>query len=172
MKLLSSILGTLLLSGSAMASGVSVDFAGACKNGDFQAVRGDISYFDLDLDLNKGDGGEAKDCVFTTNIPARSGFRINISEFQAEAVSIITANRGVASLLVNHRFNGQVVASNRDIAQTSKDLLAEQKAIGVSKCGEKVQIQTRISTRANNAIVFLDNAKSNTVSYKLKYVRC
>ncbi|MFW7380724.1 MAG: hypothetical protein ACOH5I_18060 [Oligoflexus sp.] len=172
MKLLTGILGTLLISGSAMASGIKVDFAGACQNGDFQAVGADVSYFNLDLDLFNGFGGEAKDCVITTKIPARSGLRINVSDFQAEAFAQITADRGLASLLVNHRFNGQIVGSNRDVATDSRDMLAEQTAVALSKCGEKVQLQTRISTRAKDAVLFLDNTKSNTVSYKIKYIKC
>lgn len=171
MKLGSFLFASFLLSSSAMAQ-VSVDFAGACSNGDFQAVGNDISYFNLDLDLFEGRGGEAKDCSITTTIPARRGFLINVSAFQAEAFAEIESRDGLATLLVNHRFKGQIVGSNRDVARRSEGLIARQGAVAVSKCSEEIQLRTRISTRAKDAVLFLDNAQSNTVSYRFAYVRC
>lgn len=171
MKLSSILFASLLLSGSAMAD-VSVQFDGACRNGDFQAVGADISYFNLDLDLFEGNGGEAKDCAITTTIPARRGFAVDVSTFQAEGFADISSSDGLATLLVNHRFNGQVVGSNRDVARSSKPLIARQSVIGRSICSGQVQLRTRISTRAKDATLILDNAQSKTVRYRFRYLPC
>lgn len=169
MKLLGT-LATLLLS-TQLSAAVDVRFAGSCANGDFDAVGTDVEYFNLNLDLFNGQGSESAECVMTTTISGKRKFTINVSDFKAEGFAEIDGS-GLATLFVNHRFNGQIVAGDRDVTRKSGSLLVAQRAIGTAKCGQDVVIRTKLTTKASNAIVFQDSAVSNTVRYKFKYIPC
>lgn len=150
---------------------VDVRFSGACADGTFDAQGADVEYSNLNLDLLNGVGAESAECVITTSIPAKSGFTINVSEFKAEGFAEIEG-RGLASMFVNHRFNGQIVRGARDIARNTSSLVVFQRAVGVSSCGDQVVLRTKLTTKASNAVLLQDSATSNTVRYKVKYVRC
>ncbi|SMF00611.1 hypothetical protein [Pseudobacteriovorax antillogorgiicola] len=167
MKLLGTV-ASLLLASNLMA-GVDVRFSGSCADqGDFDAQGADVEYFGLGLDLF---GENKAECVITTTIPAKRGFTINVSDFKAEGFAQVEGS-GFASMFVNHRFNGQTVRGVRDFTNKTGNLLVAQRAIGVSKCDSKVVLRTKLTTTARNADLFQDSAQSNTVRYKIRYVRC
>ncbi len=167
--ILASVLLSALVSASAFASSAAqARFDGACAGGGFSASGTDIEYFDLNLDL---DNTGSKECVITTTLPARSGFRINVSSFKAEAFADLRTD-GLAILTVNHRFNGQLSEVYRSVAKESGALVAQQTAIGISSCGQPVELRTKVATKSVNATLLQDSAVSNTVSYRILYVPC
>jgi len=167
--LLASVLASALASGSAFATAsASATFAGACSGASFDASGSDIEYFDLNLDLVKGG---SKECVITTTIPGTPGLAIHISSFKAEAFADIT-NGGIATLLVNHRITGQNEIASRAIAHETGDLVAEQQTVGRTKCGQAIELRTKLTVKAVKAILLQDSATSNTVTYKIDYTPC
>jgi len=169
----SLVLASVLISGMATSAfstpkEAKVKFDGSCRAADFSASGTDIEYFNLNLDL---DNSGSKECVITTTLPAKPGLRINVSSFKAEAFAEVP-HHGLATLTVNHRFNGQQELVSRAIGRESGGLVAQQTAIGISSCGQAVELRTKLATKSVNSIVLQDSAQSNTVSYRVAYVPC
>ncbi len=168
MKKLVLALSLLGFMGSASAS-VNVRFAGDCAGGQFDAQNLDVEYFNLNLDLF---GSGKAECVITTTVPARRGYYVLASEFLAQGQAVDVQN--IASLFVNHRFNGQIIPGKRDTARIDKDLTVIDRAFAKSQCGRRAVIRTKITATTNRAQFLFDQATSNTkkIRYKYRYVRC
>jgi len=168
----SLIIASVLLSGlssSAFATPqAQVRFDGSCRAAGFSASGADIEYFNLNLDL---DNSGSKECVITTTLPAQPNQVITVSSFKAEAFANKLGD-GLAMLTVGHRFNGQQELVSRAVASGTQDLVAEQTAIGVSACGKKVELRTKITAKSVNYILLQDSATSNSVAYRVDYTKC
>ena len=168
----SSLLLSGLVSASAFAS-PTVRFSGVCANGDFDASGIEIGYSNLNLDLDESNGKIASaECTITTTLPARHGFRITASDFKLQADALVSDPNGLASVFVNHRFNGQDLNGVSAITRKDGPLRAQQLTIGATGCDKPVELRTVVKVKAKNAIVLQQDALARVVSYKLQYVQC
>jgi hypothetical protein len=153
-----------------LLSAADVDFSGVCSNGGFVAVGADIEYFNLDLDIDAGGVLSSKECLFTTTLPARSGYYIAVSKFQLQGNALINSG-GFAQFFVNHRVNGALVPGVRKTLYTSGDMNLVQEAVGNTSCNQSLVLRTKVTGKAKEALL-LQDAAGSVLQYRCEYRPC
>lgn len=154
-------LAVVLISSSSMADEPTIRFSGDCAAGHADVVNTDVVLYNLNLDLFEAGSSESsrKNCLITTDIPAREGFQVTRSRFKAEAFA---ANvDGVASLLVDNRFINQRSNGAGDTTRGEDKALVVFNNVSnqdADSCGKAATIITEISVRTFDADLIFEDA--------------
>lgn len=168
------IIPSLLISSSAFAaSAPDIRFSGVCKKAKFEILSDKIIYSKLGLQLREEKGRLASaECIITSTLPAKAGYRINVSEFDAEANAVVLDPKGFASLFVNHRFNGEDLDGLSSISRKDGKLSAKQKSGMVGECNQEAVVRSKLTLKAKHADLKFGVDGSDAVTHRYTYSPC
>ncbi|MFW7380725.1 MAG: hypothetical protein ACOH5I_18065 [Oligoflexus sp.] len=148
-----------ILCSSHLLATPDIHFSKDCAHAGFDFQEGDISFFNLNLDLDSDKKVKNRLCEIAVKFPANKGQRLVVSQFQVEAFAQLE-RRGVALLSLEHNLNDQWRrrSDDRAVKPGAKSLLVSDKILQKMPCGKSAWLKTNIITAVRNGVLFQDNA--------------
>lgn len=151
-----------------------IRFSGVCEDAEYELDEGTITFSKLGLNLLEEEGRLASaECMITSSLPAKDGYRISVSEFKAEADALILDETiGFASLFVNHRFNGEDLDGLSSISREDGKLLAEQGTGMEGLCGQEAVLRSKLAIKGKAVDIKVGGDEAENPSLRYSYVPC